>query len=50
MYNMYVYTTYLVHTLSSVSLLMLKGAYKSYVEVRNEISNKKNLLLYDEIQ
>jgi hypothetical protein len=36
------YTTCLVHTLLSRNLPMLKGAYKSSVEVRNEKYKKKN--------
>jgi hypothetical protein len=33
----------LVHTLSSVILLMFKGAYKSYFEVSNQKSQKQNI-------
>jgi hypothetical protein len=36
--------------ISSRNLPMLKGAYKSYVEVRNKIYQKNLLLLYEEIQ
>jgi hypothetical protein len=39
------YTTCLVHTLSSRNLPMLKGAYKSYVEVKNKIF--QNCLLHN---
>jgi hypothetical protein len=44
------YTTCLVHTLSSRNLPMLKGAYKSYVEVRKKKFKYFFLLLYEEIQ
>jgi hypothetical protein len=37
------YTTCLVHTLSSLNLRMLKGAYKSFVEVSNIKFQTKNL-------
>jgi hypothetical protein len=39
------YTTSLVHTLSSRNLSLLKGAYKSYVAVKNKIFKKKKVCM-----